>query len=40
MKSRWGQALLHDPYYNPNLTLDRHNLELASPPRMARPWLA
>ena len=21
MKRRWGRALLHDPYYNPNLSL-------------------
>jgi GT2 family glycosyltransferase len=25
MKSRWGAALLEDPYYNPNLTRDRED---------------
>ena len=25
MKSRWGTALLEDPYYNPNLTRDRED---------------
>ncbi len=38
MKSRWGQALLHDPYYNPNLTLDREDFSLAFPPGVSKPW--
>lgn len=25
LKERWGDALLHDPFYNPNLTLDRED---------------
>ncbi len=25
LKQRWGDALLHDPFYNPNLTLDRED---------------
>ncbi len=25
LRGRWGQALLRDPYYNPNLTLDRED---------------
>lgn len=25
LRARWGDALLHDPYYNPNLTLDRED---------------
>ena len=25
LKQRWGEALLHDPFYNPNLTLDRED---------------
>ena len=28
MKRRWGAALLHDPYYNPNLTLDNENFSI------------
>ncbi|HZR31482.1 MAG TPA: glycosyltransferase [Terriglobales bacterium] len=28
MKRRWGAALLHDPYYNPNLTLDHENFSI------------
>lgn len=28
MKRRWGQALLTDPYYNPNLTLERGNFRI------------
>ena len=25
LKERWGDALVHDPFYNPNLTLDRED---------------
>jgi GT2 family glycosyltransferase len=28
MQRRWGQALLTDPYYNPNLTLERGNFRI------------
>jgi GT2 family glycosyltransferase len=28
MKARWGDALLHDPYYNENLTLHGENFDL------------
>ena len=38
LKSRWGKALLEDPAYNPNLTLDARNLALAWPPRVRPPW--
>jgi GT2 family glycosyltransferase len=38
MKSRWGELLRRDPYYNPNLSLDGENLSLASPPRVTAPW--
>ena len=40
MRSRWGDALLHDPAYNPNLTLDAENFSLAWPPRVLPPWRA
>lgn len=33
MRHRWGDALAHDPYYNPNLSLDSECFELAFPPR-------
>lgn len=39
MKDRWGETLLNDPYYNPNLTLDTENFGLAFPPRAIKPWL-
>jgi GT2 family glycosyltransferase len=29
MKTRWGQALLEDPYYSPNLTLAKEDFSLA-----------
>lgn len=34
MKARWGQVLLEDPAYNPNLTLEREDFSLAWPPRI------
>ena len=33
MKEKWGDQLLNDPAYNPNLTLDAGNFGLAWPPR-------
>lgn len=33
MQKRWGDALRYDPAYNPNLTLQGANFELAFPPR-------
>jgi GT2 family glycosyltransferase len=38
MKSRWGRTLLNDPYYNPNLTLDREDFSPAFPSRAFKPW--
>jgi len=34
IKARWGQRLLWDPAYNPNLTLDSEDFGLAYPPRV------
>lgn len=34
IKNRWGESLLFDPAYNPNLTLNSHNFEIASEPRV------
>jgi glycosyltransferase involved in cell wall biosynthesis len=33
MMRKWGNSLLHDPAYNPNLSLDSCQFELAFPPR-------
>ncbi|NJO15177.1 MAG: glycosyltransferase family 2 protein [Thioploca sp.] len=35
MKKRWGNLLLTDPAYNPNLTLETQDFALAWPPRVA-----
>jgi GT2 family glycosyltransferase len=40
MKSRWGESLKSDPYYNPNLTLMTRDYGLAFPPRSVKPWRA
>lgn len=34
MKQRWGELLLSDPAYSPNLTLDHADFSLAWPPRI------
>ena len=34
MKLRWGDLLLYDPAYSPNLTLDREDFSFAKPPRV------
>ena len=38
MKSKWGDMLQRDPFYNPNLSLDENLFTLAFPPRTAKPW--
>jgi GT2 family glycosyltransferase len=38
MRSRWGDALLRDPYFNPNFSLDSAVPDFARPPRVAYPW--
>jgi len=35
MRQRWGAVLDHDPYWNPNLSLDAAAISLAFPPRGA-----
>jgi glycosyltransferase involved in cell wall biosynthesis len=37
MKKRWGDKLLNDPYYSPNLTLDYENFALAVHSRISTP---
>ena len=34
MLKKWGQKLLHDSSYNPNLTLEHENFGLSFPPRL------
>jgi glycosyltransferase involved in cell wall biosynthesis len=34
MKKRWGESLMQDPAYSPNLTLDREDFSYAWPPRV------
>jgi GT2 family glycosyltransferase len=38
MWKRWGQLLLRDPGYNPNLSLQREDYSLAAPPRLKPIW--
>lgn len=38
MRQKWGLQLLTDPFYNPNLSLDRPDFALAFPPRSSPPW--
>jgi O-antigen biosynthesis protein len=38
MQERWDTKFEADPYYNPNLTLDRERPIIADPPRVIRPW--
>jgi len=38
MRKRWGGRLLQDPAYSPNLTLEREDFSLATPPRVDCPW--
>ena len=34
MKRRWGEQLVSDPHYNPNLTLRTEGFEVAASPRV------
>ncbi len=34
MKQRWREALKYDPFYSPNLTIERDDFSLAWPPRV------
>jgi hypothetical protein len=38
MWKRWGALLLHDPGYNPSLSLKREDYSFAAPPRMKPIW--
>jgi GT2 family glycosyltransferase len=39
MQKRWGARLMNDPYYSPNLSLERNDFSLARPPRVVKPWV-
>jgi glycosyltransferase involved in cell wall biosynthesis len=38
MRTKWGDRLQYDPFYNPNLSLGEDLFTLAFPPRTTRPW--
>ncbi len=38
MKTKWGDTIQEDPYYNPNLSIDDKFFRLAFPPRLRKPW--
>lgn len=38
MRDRWAQVLDNDPYYSPNLDLDRVDFAYAAKPRQPWPW--
>jgi O-antigen biosynthesis protein len=38
LAERWREPITHDPYYNPNLTLDSEDFGFAFPPRASLPW--
>jgi O-antigen biosynthesis protein len=38
LRSKWGNALSYDPYFNPNLSLAWQTGGLAAPPRRVVPW--
>lgn len=39
MLERWGPVLDNDPFYNPNLSLDTENFDIAATTRVPKPWL-
>lgn len=39
VRSRWGDALLSDPSYSPNLSLESEGFEYADEPRYLPPWI-
>ena len=39
MRRRWGDALLHDPCFSPNFSLDSAVPDFARPPRVSKPWM-
>jgi GT2 family glycosyltransferase len=40
MQNRWREVLKHDPYFSPNLSLERDNLHAyTEKPRVKKPWM-
>jgi GT2 family glycosyltransferase/glycosyltransferase involved in cell wall biosynthesis len=39
LRTLWAGTLLHDPFYNPNLTITGGDFAPAFPPRVRKPWL-
>lgn len=39
MRRRWGDTLLHDPYFSANFSLDSAVPDFARPPRLSKPWM-
>ena len=37
MKQRWGDKIARDPYYNPNLSLEREDFTLSFPLEATQP---
>jgi GT2 family glycosyltransferase len=40
LRQLWSSAIEHDPFYNPNLTVEGGDSALAFPPRVQQPWRA
>jgi GT2 family glycosyltransferase len=38
LRARWAGTMLHDPFYNPNLTITGGDFAPAFPPRVKKPW--
>lgn len=38
MRDRWARVLDNDPFYSPNLSLERGDFVVANPPRVPVPW--
>jgi GT2 family glycosyltransferase len=38
LRTLWAGAMLHDPFYNPNLTITGGDFSPAFPPRTTKPW--
>ena len=38
MQARWGNSLLNDPAYNPNLSLASEQWHISNEPRIEKPW--
>jgi hypothetical protein len=37
LRYRWGQWIARDPFYNPNLSLEKADGSYACPPRVSPP---